>query len=71
MKQAAFKSQLWSVLYAAAPRLGKMRSVILLMEWFNDIAALIVDVGFRLVNRLSSLIDERRVTDVSKPRGGS
>ncbi len=64
-------SQLWSVLYAAAPRLGKTQSVTLLMEWYNDIAALIVDVGFQLVNNLSSLIDEGRVTDVSKPRGGS
>jgi hypothetical protein len=64
-------SQLWSVLYAAAPEPGKLRSVTLLKEWFNDIAALIVDVGFRLVNRLSSLIDEGRVTDVGKPRGVS
>ncbi len=71
MKQAALKSQLSSVLNAAAPRIGKMRSGTHLLEWYNDIAAVIVDIGFRLADRLSSQIDEWRVPDMSKPRGGS
>ncbi len=71
MKQAAWKSQLSSVLNAAAPRIGKLQSDTHLLEWYKDIAAVIVDIGFRLADRLSSQNDEGRVRDRSKPKGGS
>lgn len=70
-------SQLLFVLDAAAQEPGKMQSGILLMEWFNDTAAVIVEIGSPLIGRLSLLIDDTRVPATAsvhvsvKLKGGS